>query len=417
MATRMAAWYQRNDPGSKTGGEWYRPTLNSPTWRTMKLPGYWEQSGLPDFDGVVWFRKEIELTPDQAKQPAVLHLGPIDDRDTTWVNGVKVGGLDAYNQPRNYQVPAGVLVAGRNVIAVRVLDTGGNGGIYGQPNEMSLSLGSEGLSLAGSWSYQIGFSLDKGTPVPQLIAGNPNYPTVLYNAMIAPLIPYGIRGAIWYQGESNASRAFQYRALLRNMIADWRGRWSEGSFPFLIVQLANFMAPDPQPADSAWAELREAQSLAAANVQNTGLAVAIDIGDAADIHPKNKQEVGRRLALSALAQTYGQKIEYSGPVYRFMKVEGDHVRLKFTHTEGGLGLRNGDKLRGFAIANGDRKFVWADAVIDGDSVIVSAPSVNHPDAVRYDWGNNPDGNLCNKAGLPASPFRTDNFTGITVNAR
>jgi sialate O-acetylesterase len=244
---------------------------------------------------------------------------------------------------------------------------------------------------------------------------NQNYPTALYNAMIAPLVPYGIRGAIWYQGESNAGRAYQYRALLPTMIRDWRARWREGNFPFLIVQLANFMAPDAQPAESGWAELREAQSMTAATLPNAGQAVIIDIGDEKDIHPKNKQDVGLRLALIALAKSYSRHVEYSGPAYCSMRVSDGKAILTFDHVGGGLVIRSDEALKGFAIAGADRHFVWADAKIEGDTVVVSSPQVTEPAAVRYGWGNNPACNLYNKAGLPASPFRTDSWPGVTAN--
>ena len=245
---------------------------------------------------------------------------------------------------------------------------------------------------------------------------NPNVPTVLYDGMIAPLIPYGIKGAIWYQGESNAGRAYQYRTLLPTMIRDWRSRWGEGDFPFFIVQLANFQKSDPNPKDDQWAELREAQSMTARDLPKTGIAVTIDIGDAGDIHPKDKQDVGKRLALAAEAIAYGKKVEYSGPAYKSMSPAngGTAIRLAFDHVGGGLTAKD-EKLTGFAIAGEDRKFVWADAKIVGKTVVVSSPEVPHPAAVRYAWHINPVCNLYNKAGLPASPFRTDDWPGITVN--
>ncbi len=237
---------------------------------------------------------------------------------------------------------------------------------------------------------------------------NPWIPTALYNAMIHPLLPFRIRGAIWYQGESNADRAYQYRKLFPVMIEGWRRNWKEGDFPFLFVQLANFMARQPEPTESAWAELREAQLLTLKTVPNTGMAVAIDIGDANDIHPRNKQDVGKRLALWALALTYGQKVEYSGPIYREMRIEGDKIRIFFDHADGGL-VAKGGELKGFAIAGADRKFHWARARIEGDTVVVWSEEVPQPVAVRYAWADNPDCNLYNKAGLPAPPFRTDDW--------
>jgi sialate O-acetylesterase len=245
---------------------------------------------------------------------------------------------------------------------------------------------------------------------------HPHSPAGLYNAMIAPLIPYGIGGAIWYQGESNASRAYQYRKLFPAMIKNWRNDWGQGKFPFLFVQLANFMAIDPEPADSMWAELREAQSMTL-DLPNTGMAVIIDIGEANDIHPKNKQDVGKRLALWALARSYGKKLVYSGPIYKSTKIKGDKVVLYFDHVGGGLIATGDGPLKGFAIAGADRKFVWADAKIDGDNIVVSSGEVSAPVAVRYAWADNPVCNLYNEEGLPASPFRTDNWPGITIDKK
>lgn len=253
-------------------------------------------------------------------------------------------------------------------------------------------------------------------PQPPQGPDSPYAPARLYNAMIHPLIPYGIRGAIWYQGEANAGQAYQYRTLLPTMIADWRQRWGQGEFPFGIVQLANYMARKSEPGESAWAELREAQSMTAQQANN-GLAVIIDIGDAKDIHPKNKQDVGKRLALWALAKVYGKDLVYSGPTYESMSIDGDKIRVKFGSVGGGLVARDADKLSGFAIAGEDHKFTWAEAKIDGDSVVVSSPEVTKPVAVRYGWADNPECNLYNKEGLPASPFRTDQWDGVTAKAR
>ncbi len=271
------------------------------------------------------------------------------------------------------------------------------------------------------WKQAVEKAKAEGSQVPRRPGelfgpGNPNSPSGLYNAMIAPLIPYSIEGAIWYQGESNAGRAYQYRKLFAAMIKNWRDDWGQGDFPFLFVQLANFKAVNPEPAESDWAELREAQ-LMTLTLPNTGMAVIIDIGDANDIHPKNKQDVGRRLALWALGTTYGQKMDYCGPIYKSMKVEGDRIILNFDHVGGGLAAAADEPLRGFAVAGADRKFVWADAKIAGDTVVVSSDKVSEPVAVRYAWADNPVCNLCNKEGLPASAFRTDDWPGITVDKK
>jgi sialate O-acetylesterase len=244
-------------------------------------------------------------------------------------------------------------------------------------------------------------------------ADSPWLASGLYNAMIAPIVPYAVEGAVWYQGESNAGRAYQYRKLFSSMIQDWRKNWGD-DLSFYFVQLANYTETKPEPADSDWAELREAQNMAL-KLKKTGVALAIDIGEAKDIHPKNKQEVGRRLALNALAKDYGKDVDYLGPMYKSMSVKGNEVVIKFSGTDDGLVAKGGEPLKGFAIAGADKNFVWADAKIQGDKVVVSSAKVAKPASVRYGWANNPVCNLFNGAGLPASPFRTDSWPGVTVN--
>jgi sialate O-acetylesterase len=405
----MERWWAANDPGSAAGQSWAAADLDTSAWKTMALPAVWEQAGLPGFDGVVWFRREFEAPPEWAGKALTLHLGPIDDMDATFVNGTAVGALSNWQAPRDYAVPAGVVKAGRNLIAVRVLDTGGAGGFCGKPDDLRIELpGGAALPLQGPWPYRESVALAQTQPVPQrLDQGNPNQVSVLYNAMINPLVPFGIRGAIWYQGESNAGRDEQYARLLPTLIRDWRARFGVGDFPFLIVQLANFMAVDTEPRSDAWPLLREAQWLTTQAVPKAALALAIDLGDAADIHPRNKQDVGRRLALGALALSYDRGIEYSGPVYREMTVTGGKARVSFDHLGGGLVAKGDTKVTGFAIAGADGRFVWAEASIDADAVVVASAQVPEPKAVRYAWGNNPVCNLYNQAGLPAVPFRTD----------
>jgi sialate O-acetylesterase len=246
--------------------------------------------------------------------------------------------------------------------------------------------------------------------------GHPDTPSGLYNGMIAPLIPYAIKGVIWYQGESNALRAHQYRKLFPDMIEGWRHAWGQGDFPFLFVQLANFVLTVPQPSDSTWAEMREAQ-LMTLSLPNTGMAVAVDVGEQDDIHPKNKQEVGRRLALAAEGIVYRKKMEYSGPMLRSMSVKEGKAVLRFDHVGAGIVAKGGGPLKGFAVAGADRKFVWADAAIEGDTIVVTSDKVAEPVAVRYAWANNPVCNLYNADGLPASPFRTDDWPGLTDETR
>jgi sialate O-acetylesterase len=408
----VSQWYAKNDPGSAGGVGWGASEVDDQAWKTMMLPTKWEAAGLPDYDGVVWFRREVTVPESWAGKDLLLHLGPIDDRDTTFFNGARVGGRDIYLQPRDYTIPARLVQPGKNVIAVRVLDTGGDGGLYGRPEDLRLELRAhreDRISLAGEWRYKDSMPLNKASSPPPPPAGdssNPNVTTVLYNGMIAPLTPMAIKGAIWYQGESNAGRGRQYRTLLATMIRDWRARFSGGDFPFFIVQLAGFTPVKDEPGDSNWAEIREAQQLAAERVGHAATASAMDIGEAKDIHPKNKQEVGRRLALCAEAVAYGKPIEFEGPTFKSVELKDGHAILHFDHLGGGLEAK-GDSLKGFSIAGADGHFVWADAKIAGDTVVVSSDKVSQPNAVRYAWADNPDANLYNKAGLPANSFRTD----------
>ena len=404
------------DAAKPDDSTWGTADLDDTKWQDMALPTRWEAVGL-DIDGVVWFRTSVAVPEAWVGKDLSLKLGPIDDNDITYVNGEKVGETNGWTTPRVYPVPGKLVKAGKLVIAVRVTDTGGAGGIWGKPEDLTLAPaageGKDALTLAGKWRYAVAVKL-LPRPGPPMGPGNAWLPTSLYNGMIAPLVPFAIQGAIWYQGEANAGRAYQYRALMPAMIRDWRRVWGQGDLAFGMVQLANFTAAVPTPGDSDWAELREAQTLAL-KTPNTGMAVIIDIGDAADIHPKNKQDVGLRLALWALAQTYGKKLVYSGPLYDSLKIDGDKVRLSFKHLGGGL-VAKGGALKTFAIAGEDKKWVWADAVIDGATVVVSSAQVPKPVAVRYAWANNPEGcNLYNQEGLPASPFRSDDWPGITAN--
>ena len=392
---------------------WNDPNLDVSDWKVMKLPTRWETAGYPDLDGIMWFRKEISLPASMAAKDIMLHLGPINDNDITWFNGTRIGSIKDANQLREYKIPASIVKSGKNVIVVNVQDIGYSGGLWGREHQLYIENGrGKKVSLSGDWLYKIGFDEKKALGPKPLNPVDHNRPTVLFNAMINPIVPYAMRGVIWYQGEGNAGRAYQYRTLFPTMINDWRAHWTQGDFPFLFVQLANFKELQTKPQDDDWAELREAQ-LMTLSLPNTGMAVIIDIGDSDDIHPRNKQDVGGRLALNALNLVYEKDVVYSGPIYKSMKVEGNNIHLEFNHVDGGLIAKNGKSLKGFAIAGEDRKFVWAKAKIKGETVIVSAKGINQPLAVRYAWAANPICNLYNKAGLPASPFRTDTWPGIT----
>lgn len=410
--TQMAAWTQtmtRSDPGFREGHPlWADPGYDDSEWRQLDVPGFVQEQGLEDFSGFIWMRRNIEIPQTWAGGDLTLSLAAIDDNDCTYFNGTEVGHTEGWMAPRVYKIPGSLVKAGKATIAVRVMDTGGNGGIYGDPERLSLSNASgERIELAGPWRGKVAMRLSEAPEMPVNTAHNPNYPTFLYNAMIHPLVGYGMRGAIWYQGEANVDRAAQYAELLPSMIHGWRRRWNN-CFPFYIVQLANFMAGQQGAEESEWAELREAQQQTL-HLENTGMAVTIDIGDAFDIHPKNKPEVGRRLALQALNRTYGKKIACSGPVYENHTIEGSTIRIRFSHTDKGLCSADGGPVEGFYIAGADHRFHRAKASVEGDAVVVSSPEVTFPVAVRYAWANNPVANLSNGAGLPAGPFRTDRW--------
>jgi sialate O-acetylesterase len=380
---------------------------NVSNWKKMKLPTLWEAAGLPEnYDGLVWFRKEIEIPAELAGKPALLELSYIDDIDNTYVNGQMIGSGVVWNEARKYTIPAGVLKAGKNIIAVKVMDTGGGGGIYGDGN-LQLTVGGEILPLNNEWQYQAFTQVPlPAYPWNEGVLFMHYEPTSMYNAMLAPLIPYSIKGAIWYQGEANTNRAKEYETLFPAMIADWRKRFNQGNFPFLFVQLANF-TDYAKGAD--WPALREAQTKTLKTSLNTGMAVAIDVGETGDIHPKNKKAVGERLALAAQKIAYGQPVVYSGPLYQSFTANGNKMIISFTNTGSGLTSKDG-ALQQFEIAGADKNFVPAMAEIKNNTVVVWSDAVTSPVAVRYAWKGSPEGcNLYNKEGLPASPFRTDSW--------
>jgi sialate O-acetylesterase len=392
---------------------WADPALPDDAWRTIQTPGLWEAAGYDAMDGVGWYRTSFTLTPDEARQPVRLSLGPIDDSDITWVNGVEVGRTEQrYAEPRLYTIPASALKAGPNVIAVRVDDTGGGGGIYGSPSALFVDVAGVRRPLAGAWRFRVGavsFQPD-GQRINKV-------PTILYNRMLHPLLDVPIKGVLWYQGESNANnmqQATDYRTLFAGLITSWRREWrgtNGRSFPFLWVQLPNFGHVDSVPPPTAgWATLRESQAAALA-LPNTGQVVAIDLGGAEELHPRNKQDVGARLALKAREVAYGQRVVSSGPTYRRHTVRDGRVVIELGNLGRGLVSRTtGDAITGFAIAGSDRRFVWASARIEGDRVVVWSDRVTAPVAVRYLWTNSPTTPvLYNRDGLPAAPFRTDDW--------
>ncbi|HXY40376.1 MAG TPA: sialate O-acetylesterase [Vicinamibacteria bacterium] len=428
FAERLAAWEKANyaqDAGNEGAAQgWQKAETATADWKTMVLPQQWEKVGL-NIDGAVWFRRFVEVPAAWAGKDLRLSLGALDDFDVTYFAGEEVGhtGKETpghWAVARKYTVPARLVTPGQKLIAVRVFDQFGGGGFAGTAPELWIAPADSSttpIALAGPWTYKVERALPPATPdfgsQPRAPSpDNPNSPTVLYGAMVAPLTSYAIRGVIWYQGESNAGAAYQYRTLFPALVRDWRRAWGLGDFPFLYVQLANYMARAAAPGDSAWAELREAQTMTLA-VPNTGMAVAIDIGDANDIHPRNKREVGRRLSLWALADSYGRQVQKSGPLFQNFAVEGAAVRVRFKYASA-LATTDGTPPRGFALAGADRRWQWAQARIERDTVVVSSPAVPQPVAVRYGWADNPEVTLCDPEGLPASPFRTDDWPGITT---
>ncbi|HAT73190.1 MAG TPA: hypothetical protein DCS63_10280 [Elusimicrobia bacterium] len=412
MAGLLAKWQPGLPEAKDSTSTWKEAGFDDGMWPTLYAPKCWEEQGLEGLDGVVWYRRAVELTAEQAGSEAVLELGTIDDYDETYLNGRLIGETRAWDTPRSYGVPKGLLKPGKNVVAVRVTDTRLCGGFYGKAENLTLKSGSAGLPLAGDWKARVESSLDGKQP------DFNDFPTLLFNAMLHPITDFPARGVIWYQGEANAPRAAQYVQAFQRLISDWRRRWAQPRLPFYFVQLASYQPLDMNDLNkSAWAELRDAQRQAL-RLPDTGMAVATDIGDANDIHPRNKQEVGRRLALHALKDQYGKKITASGPVYRSMRVKDGRVELSFTEAGGGLAARGGAAMRGFAVADERRQFLPAQARIEGDKVIVSRPGMPDPVAVRYGWVDNPEeGDLFSRDGLPASPFRTDDWPWTTEGQR
>ena len=391
---------------------WYSSEYEISDLKVSELPSVWDGE-LADEDGIVWFYKDVLLPQTVSGLSAVLSLGTVDDRDVTFVNGIKVGSTNNWFFNRKYALNPGVLKPGRNRIAVKVIDMEVKGGFTGKAKDFYLEVGGERYSLVGEWHYQPSV-LTSHYGLGNQGSGPNAFSSLLYNGMIAPLVGNNLKGVIWYQGENNTNRAYAYRSLFPLMIKDWRKQWGY-NFPFIWVQLANFMSVDARPKESEWAELREAQNMAL-SLPATGQVVITDLGEAGDIHPKNKKDVGLRLAANALQVAYGRDTIAAGPVYRSMKQISGKIILSFDNIGNGLKAK-GDKygyLNGFAIAGDDRKFVWAKAYIEDNKVVVFNESLKHPVAVRYGWGNNPnDMNLVNSAGYLASPFRTDSWPGIT----
>lgn len=396
-------WYKlanNTDLGLKNN--WSNPEFNDSDWKTMNVPGYWADNQLGNVNGVVWFKKEFSI-PKVKENTAKLILGRIVDADSVYVNGQFVGTTSYQYPPRTYSFNANILKEGKNEIAVRIINNSGKGGfVLDKPYE--LVLGKDTLDLKGSWKYELGAKM---LPLPGQTFVRWK-PVGLYNAMIAPLKNYSIKGVLWYQGESSTKKPSEYFSLMETLITNWRTQWQQPKLPFLVVQLTNFMDPKTEPVESNWAALRQ-QQLNTLAIPNTGLAVTIDLGEWNDIHPLNKYDVGKRLSLQARKKVYGEKdLVASGPLFKAMEQKGNKLILSFTDTGSGLFAKDNASLKGFAIANNDGKFVWANATIEGDKIVVWNDTISNPSKVRYAWADNPvEANLYNKENLPASPFESD----------
>ncbi|MFW0714662.1 sialate O-acetylesterase [Pedobacter sp. N23S346] len=395
-------WYKNlnaSDEGLKNN---WKNQADYSNWTEVNIPGYWASESIGKINGVVWFKKDIDVPPSMVGKPAKLLLGRIVDADSVFINGKFVGTTAYQYPPRRYPFNAGILKEGKNTLTIRVVSTSGNGGFV-VDKDYQLIVNEDTLNLSGKWKYKLG-ALAKPAPVQTFIRWKP---VGLYNAMIAPLKNLEIKAILWYQGESNTGKPKEYFSLMKNLVEDWRATFDDQNLPFLYVQLPGFMEAKKTPSESYWAELRS-QQRNLLTIKNTGMAVAIDLGEWDDIHPLNKKDVGKRLALQAEKLIYGDnKIMYSGPTLQSASAKENKIILSFTNIGKGLLAKGNTELKHFAIAGADQKFVWANAEIKGDQVIVSSTEIAKPLYVRYAWADNPDGaNLYNKEGLPASPFET-----------
>ncbi|MDR2065029.1 MAG: hypothetical protein LBP85_04900 [Prevotellaceae bacterium] len=399
-ALNRTAELNRNDAGLS---KWHKSDVDMSGWDEISLPGYWMDRDVDLKYGVIWFRKEIDVPESMTGKDGVLRLGRIVDGDSAFINGTYVGSVSFQYPQRIYPFKSGVLKPGKNLIAVRVVCDGNYGGFV-EEKPYKITAGNEDIDLTGQWKYKIGAKL--------AMPGQPETvfhykPAGLYNGMIAPLLNFPVKGVIWYQGESNTGRVKEYASLLPDLIKDWRNKFNSPQLPFIIAQLPNFMKVQKMPVESDWAALRNVQRKTLDIVPHTGMAVAIDIGEWNDVHPLNKKEVGRRLALEARRVACGEQLVSNGPLYKSMEIKNNSIILTFTST--GSGIYTNLDLHGFAIAGEDGKYVWANAaVIAEDKVKVWNPSVKNPVSVRYAWADSPaDANLKNREGLPASPFQTE----------
>ncbi|SFS42057.1 sialate O-acetylesterase [Lutibacter maritimus] len=401
----------QNEPFSNAKIETYKEVdLDDSSWLQMNEPEVWESQELGEFDGVIWLRKHVTLTKEDLNNTIILNIPAVDDDDTTYINGVKIGETKGWDQKRTYTINANILKEGDNVISIRVVDSSGSGGLYGDAVNFTLTIGEKELPLSGIWKYKV-------ESIYNAVNFN-DYPSLCFNAMINPIIPFGIKGVLWYQGETNVSRAYQYRTTFPLLIRDWRQKWDDKLLPFYYVQLATFNSEGDSNTGCDLAELREAQTKTL-QLPNTGMVVTTDVGNPNDIHPRNKKTVGKRLASIALHNLYEKPMVHSGPKFKSMKINDDHIIVSFDDIGGGLMTTDlQGNVHGFEIAGKDQIFYKVNAVIEGDNIIISAKNINTPIHIRFSWiGDASASNLFNKEGFPAVPFRTDDWKTITTNVK
>ncbi len=407
LASNIPASKELKDAGLLSEIKWFSKAYQPKNWRSIHIPGYWEDQGIKDLNGVVWYRKEIEIPTSISEKEAKIFLGRIVDADELYINGKLVANTTYQYPQRRYTIPKGWLHTGKNTLVIRVTNYTNKGGFV-PDKPYYLCTEKDTIDIKGTWQYKVG---EVFTPFNNATNNNfslQNQPTALFNAMVAPCTNYAIKGICWYQGESNTSKPQTYTQLLTSLIQDWRKHWHTDSLPFLYVQLPGFMEFNYLPSESNWALLREAQ-LKTLSASHTAMVTAIDLGEWNDIHPDNKKDVGERLALAAQKMAYQENIVYSGPIYQSHQINQHKIVLSFSHVGKGLISKDLEPLAEFAIAGSDKKFVWANAKIVGNTVVVWNDTIQHPMYVRYAWADNPvNPNLYNQEGLPASPFRTDN---------
>lgn len=401
------AIFPEKDPGISSLVKWYDPLYNVGAWKKIMVPGYWEDLGHADLNGVVWFRKDFMLDEKMKAANGRLFLGRIVDADEVYLNGVRIGSTSYQYPQRRYIIPKGLLKQGSNTVVVRVTNYTGKGGFV-PDKQYAICTAADTADISGEWRYRVGqIFYPSGKEQPASVFSLQSQPAALFNAMVAPLNLYPIKGICWYQGESNVARPEIYQAYQQSLIRDWRKKWKNDTLPFIFVQLPGFQSYQYLPSQSNWAMLREAQ-LKSLSTPRTAMAVAIDLGEWNDIHPDNKKDVGDRMALAARHLAYGDTVTYSGPLFAQAQVRGSEIIIQFNHVAGGISTLDGELPASFAIAGEDKKFIPAKARIQGNNVIVWNEKISNPVYVRYAWADNPvQPNLCNLAKLPASPFRTD----------